>query len=280
MNVKTVYKSAAGKEKIINHYNSLLSQLAVPFKERYIETSYGTTHVIESGDASNPPVFLLHGSCSNSTMWIGDIPILAKDYHVYAIDIIGEPGKSDENRLDLKSDDYAMWLKELCTKLNAQKVIMIGNSYGGWLSLKFATTYPECVSKMALIATSGISPTKLSFVMKSIVYTMQGKKGLDKLNKMIYGRDDVPQEILDVTNMIVDNFIPMMGALPTYTDQQLSRLDMPVMYIAGENDVTVDAEKTANRMEAHIEHAHTELIKDCGHVVYDVMNRVIPFLKK
>jgi pimeloyl-ACP methyl ester carboxylesterase len=278
MRTNSVYKSEEGKRKVLGLYKSLIGKLEVPYEERYVDTSYGRTYMIEAGNDDSPAVFLFHGSCSNSAMWFGDLRILAEHFHVFAVDIIGEPGNSAENRLDTSADDYANWIKELLDAQNINKAVLIGNSFGGWMSLKFATVYPERVSKLVLIAASGITPAKFSFIFKSIIYTMQGEKGLKKLNRMVFGTDDIPDEVIEVSNMIMENFNPMLGALPEYKDDKLKKLTMPVMYIAGENDATVNAHKTAQRIKELIPHADAELINNCGHVIYNAMDMIMPFL--
>ena len=40
----------------------------------------------ELGDASNPAVLLLHGVPENLQAWYAVAPLLAKDYHVIAVD--------------------------------------------------------------------------------------------------------------------------------------------------------------------------------------------------
>lgn len=280
MKTKPIFKTDEGKQKILQHYNSLLKQWTAVYKERYIETSYGNTFILEAGDENNPAVFLFHGSCTNSAMWFEDIKILMEQYHVFSVDILGEPGKSAENRLDVNSDDYAHWIKELMDKLDIQQAVFIGNSYGAWMALKFAINYPSMVSKLVLIAASGITPAKISFILKSIIYASQGEKGLRSLNQMVYGTDEIPQEVIEAGNLIMRNFNPYVGALPIFSDEQLKKLTMPVFYIAGENDVTVNTLKTAQRLKSLLPNAAADIIKDNGHVVFGVMNKVINFINK
>lgn len=119
-----------------------------PAKQRYADTLYGKTFVLECGLPENQPLLLLHGSCSNSAFWGAEISVLSKAYHVFAIDMIGEAGNSEENRYDPAAGEYALWLKEVLDKLQIRHVIIMGNSFGAWMALKFSTEFPEYVAKV------------------------------------------------------------------------------------------------------------------------------------
>lgn len=98
--------------------------------------------------------------------------------------------------------------------MRIEKAILIGNSLGAWVSLKLAATYPERVEKLVLIAPSGIAPTSASFVIKTILYLMMGEKGRNAMNKMIFGKDEIPEEVKKFTRLIGENFNPLAGAMP------------------------------------------------------------------
>ncbi len=69
----------------------------------------------------------------NSVMWSKDMQKYSYNYRVYAIDILGEPGKSDENRTSLSGSYYADWLKDVFNILSLEKVNIVGISLGVWL---------------------------------------------------------------------------------------------------------------------------------------------------
>lgn len=279
MKEQLIYKSREGKQKILGFFSSATSALDYKYNETYVDTSYGKTYLFEAGDKKNPPVFLFHGSCSNSAMWYGDIKELLKTYHVYSVDILGEPGKSDENRLNLKSDDHAHWINEILEKLNIDKAMFIGNSLGAWMILKFATHYPSKAEKIVLIAPSGISAPKFSYLFKTIIYAMQGKQGMTKIGQLIYGKDKLPEIVLTFNKLILDNFNPIMGGLPTFSDDALLQLNMPTLFICGEDDAINNAHKMSMRLEKLLEQPTINIIKNNGHIIYNAMDKIIPYLK-
>ena len=275
-----VFKSDDGRRKILSHYSRLLGTVGFAYRERYVDTSFGKTYILEAGDPEKPPVVLIHGSCSNSAAWFGDIPVLAEAYHIFSVDVVGDAGNSEENRLDQTTDDFETWLREVFDGLAIGKASLAGNSLGGWIALKFAVRFPERAEKLALIAPSGIVPNKPSFLLKTILYLMMGERGRKAMSRMIFGSDNVPEEVLAYTKMIGDNFNPLTGAMPDLTDDEMRRLTMPLLYIAGENDATSDVPKAANRLKELVPGAEIRVIKYNGHVVYDTVKWVLPFLEK
>lgn len=280
MKQKPIFKSEQGRHKIIEAYNRFLSGLNAEYKQRFIDTSYGKTYVLEAGSRDNHTLILLHGSVSNSAMWFGDIPRLAEEYHVISIDVIGEAGNSEPVRLCLETDDYALWLDEVFDGLGLKEVSFIGNSLGGWLALKYACLFPKRVRNAVLIAPSGIVGAKLSFVLKSIIYVGKGEKGIVPFSEYVYGMKHIPKEIIEYSTIMMNGFNPRVGGLPVLTDKQLEKLTMPVLFMAGENDVTMDAAKAAKRLSIAGPNVTVDLVRNCGHVIFNQAERILEFLKK
>ena len=276
-NIK-VFTSEEGRQKILNYYRELQGKVEYSYRDRFVDTSFGKTYLFEAGDPDKPTVVLIHGSCSNSSMWFGDMKALSDFYHVISVDVVGDAGSSEPNRLDPKTDEFTDWLKEVFDGIGIEKAILMGNSMGGWISLQFASRFPERVSHLILLAPAGIVPVKLSFILKTILYLMSGKKGQKAMREMIFGSDKIPEEAIRGTELIGENFNPLTGALPPLTDQQIERLTMPVLYIAGLLDVITDVEKASERLRKSVPHAEIRIIENNGHVVYNTMDQVIPFL--
>lgn len=271
----SVFKSEAGRDKVRAYYNRVLSQF--PFGQRYVATTFGRTFMLTAGQESNPPIILLHGSCSNSAFWFPEIMSLANHFRVYAVDIIGEAGNSEEYRPDLSSDAFAHWMKDVLGALGLERTVLIGNSLGGWMALKFAIAYPERVSRMILVASAGLAQVRPQFLL-NVEQTRQAD-GTVPVNPAIIGEQSIPKEVLDFMNLIVESYNPIQE-LPVYTDEQLQRLNMPVLFIDGEDDVIIDAERSAQRLSRLIPSAEIRLLPNCGHVVTNSIEYIMPFLMK
>lgn len=232
--------------------------------------------MLTAGQESNPPVILLHGSCSNSAFWFPEIMALSANYRVYAIDIIGEAGNSEEYRPDLDSDVFALWIKDVLHSLGLKRTIIIGNSLGGWMALKFATAFPDYVSKLILIASAGLAQIQPQFLIN--VNQTRQSNGSVPVNNDIIGEQNIPKEVLEFMNLIVESYNPIQE-LPLYTDEQLKHLNMPVLFIDGENDVIIDAKVSAQRLSNLIPSAVIHLLPNSGHVITNSIDYIMPFLK-
>jgi len=274
MNKINVFKSEEGREKIRAYYNRILS--VFPLTKRHVDTSYGKTFVLEAGRDENPAVILLHGSCGNSAAWLGDLPVLAEKFHVFAVDIVGEAGNSEENRLDIDTNEYSLWLNELLDVLGIDEAVFMGNSMGGWMALHFAAAYPERTAGLVLIASSGIVPVKSSFIKNTDDFISTGGQNAAPLLDDVLG-DSVPKEVREFMALIMENFNPITGELPVLTDEGMLKLTMPVLLIAATKDVTMDADKAAERLSKLVPHAEVMLIEG-AHVIMNAASIVMPFL--
>jgi len=269
-----VFKSTEGREKIRKFYNQILSLF--PIKQKYVNTTFGKTFVLEMGNEKNTPIILLHGSCSNSASWLGDMATLAEHYHVFAVDTLGEPGNSDAIRLDINTNDYPNWLKEVLDALKIEKAVIAGNSLGGWLALHFSVMYSERTIVLVLLASSGIIPPKQSFIHQTADITSNTDSAKATI-KEVMGGTHVPKEVLEFMNLVMENFNPITEELPILKDKEMLLLTMPVLYIAGTNDVTMDTRKAASRLIHLLPHIHICLTEN-EHVITSAAKTIISFL--
>lgn len=272
----SVYQSAEKKESFRAVYNQFLS--AMPFAQRMIETPFGETFLLEAGDAKNPAVLLLHGSCSNSAFWFNDIMQLMRDYHVVAVDIPGEAGNSSEFRLSLDSKDYADWLLSVLDALSISRVRLAGNSLGGWMALKFATTYPGRVEKLMLFASGGLAQIRADFLERAQA-AEEAEESLT-FEEDVAGDTQIPQEIIDFLNLILDSYNPLNIPMPLFAAEQLMRLTMPVLYVAGLADELLDSRAGEAALKASVPHAEVHLLPDAGHMITTPYEWMLPFLKQ
>ncbi|WP_280771786.1 alpha/beta fold hydrolase [Salipaludibacillus daqingensis] len=279
MNGKLVYKSPEGRGAILNYYDTLLEQWPQPNEMFYVNSSFGSTFIIASGNVDSPPLILLHGSAMNSTMWMKDAQDFSKKYRVYAIDIPGEPGKSSENQIPYKSTAFADWLNEVFSALAIDKASIIGSSLGGWLAIKFSTHYPEKVNKLVLISPGGIGAQRTSFFIKSLVYMLFGEKGMKRLYKKINGNISLPESVFKYQMLVSKHHNYRREVLPLFDDNDLRELTMPLTLFVGEKDMLIHSVQTAHRISSILLHAKLHVLPGEGHILKNLTGRIDDFLQ-
>lgn len=279
MTEKSIYKSEHGRIEVLSFYEVLLEDWCQPNKNHHVTTTYGKTFVVESGDEKNPTMVLLHGSSSNSAMWKADVEAYSKKYHVFAIDIIGECGNSDETRPDFKTNHYSTWLKELFERLNITKAAVVGCSLGGWIAIDFTTQFPEKVDKLVLIATAGISQIRMKTIFLIILTSMFGEWGFKKLNKIVYGNLEIDELALEFATLIKNYYKPRTDVLPVFENKKLISIQAPVYFIGGANDCFYDSGKTASRMSETVMNFTSDVLSNTGHVIVNQTKNIMKFLE-
>ena len=102
------------------------------------------------------PVLILHGWGASSSSWEKVQNILAyNDYKVYCPDLPGF-GKTDSPEKAWGVSDYVDWVSEFAKSQNLDNFILIGHSFGGRISIKFANYYPKKVKALILCDSAGL----------------------------------------------------------------------------------------------------------------------------
>jgi len=147
------FKSHEGKQLIYESYDKLLELWGVDKEELAIKTQYGKTHVIVSGNQSNPPLLLFHDSGGNSAFtWFPNIKEFVKNYYVVAVDYFGGSGKSEANESYPKEFDVGLWVNKILDTLGIQMTNIAGVSYGGYLTLAYTVKNLCRVNKVVCMA--------------------------------------------------------------------------------------------------------------------------------
>lgn len=133
-------------------YDAVLRQWPVPVEQFDLPSAYGTTHVNACGPRDAPPLFLLHGVGATSTVWFANVGELSAAHRIYAVDIIGDAGRSVHDGKPIKAPgDLMDWLDTVLRGLDLESTDICGHSYGAWLALSYAVHAPGHVRRLALL---------------------------------------------------------------------------------------------------------------------------------
>ena len=278
MTAQQIYRSEAGRAELMAWYEKGLAHWSIPYRSRQVATRHGRTAVLDCGAEGRPPVVLLHGSASTAVLWAAEANDLAPTHRVLAVDIPGEPGRSDTHRPPWRDHSFAEWLADVLDGLGLRRAAVVGLSQGGWVALRFATVFPERVTHLALLGPGGLVHPRLSFVLKAIALSSLGKRGVRAMVAAVTAPRPLHPEVVAYMEAIHAHFRPRVERLPLLRDEELLRLTMPVLLVAGGRDAFFDARKSCARLERLVPHARIEVLVDEGHALVEQGPRLLEFL--
>ncbi|MER2000749.1 MAG: alpha/beta hydrolase [Lysinibacillus sp.] len=261
--MKSIFKNKQGEIEYYESYDETLQLFEVPSTSNTIQTSFGETHYLSFGDPSKPPVVLLHGMTMSSTMWYPNVKQLIQERYVYAVDIIGDFGKSKPKAAIKNKEAAAKWVLEVIDGLQLQSTDLVGHSIGGFLALNFSLLYPERVSKLVLLAPAGsfyrMNPVFFIKVYPALLFHTENL--IDNLFKWSSANNEPLPSIL--RNQVILGFQyakPQLQVMPTvFSKEELRNYKNSTLLLIGENEVIYPAAKAVTyakkcmiNLEAHI----------------------------
>jgi len=188
---------------------------------------------------SGPPLLLLHGNGESSKIFRRAMGQFAARYTVYAIDSRGH-GKSSGVE-ELHYADMAEDIAQFIAALGLEKPLLYGFSDGGIVGLLMAVTYPGLLSRLAVsganVTPDGASDSWLR-TLKAIYFVTRGARW----RLMLYE--------------------------PDISAEELSRIDIPTLVLAGEKDII--KEEHTRKFAGAIPGARLRILPGEGHGSYVV----------
>jgi pimeloyl-ACP methyl ester carboxylesterase len=265
------FTSSKGEAEYLSDYDSVLKLWPVPFEEYDIMTRFGVTHVIASGPNGSPSLLLLHATGTSSTMWFPNIGALSRVYRVYAVDIIGEPGKSRQSCLLRNREDCANWLGDVMQGLGLEKTNIVGLSYGGWHTLNFSLFFPDKINKIVSLA-PGASILKFSWPVLLLLRLLPYVPIKPNPLRRFFNRGFHPDEFF--ARQFASGVKHFRYADPqesiftnVFSDVELRGINVPTLFIVGENEVIYDPVNAIEKVNQLIPNVETKLVPNAGHFV-------------
>jgi pimeloyl-ACP methyl ester carboxylesterase len=123
-----------------------------------IELTHGPLNYVDLGpESGKTPLVLLHGIGGCWQHWLQNIPRLALERRVIAIDFPGFGASPLPRGGRITMELYTRMVDEVCERLELGAVTLLGNSMGGLVAIKTAQLFPARVERMLLAAPAGVS---------------------------------------------------------------------------------------------------------------------------
>lgn len=154
----SVYRSVAGRQEYLAHYDRISARLPFPVQSRTVPTRFGATHLSIAGNPAGKPIIVLPGMSIPGLMMIEFFALLAHDHLLIAPDLIGQPGRSEDRPMPIADHAYGLWLDALLDALGLDSADVASGSFGSSIALDLAAIAPERVGRMALVVPAGLTP--------------------------------------------------------------------------------------------------------------------------
>lgn len=106
---------------------------------------------------SSGSIVFLHGLGGTGNAWIRVASLMRDDIDVYMPDLLGH-GRSDKSKGNYTLNDQVSAVDSFIKLLQLDDFTLVGNSYGGWISLKYFLRFGR-PSILVLVDSAGINPT-------------------------------------------------------------------------------------------------------------------------
>ncbi len=127
--------------------------------QRWVMVHGRPVNTIEMGSGRSAPgqaVVLVHGLSGSWMNWLEQIPVIAREHRVVALDLPGF-GASPMPAGEISMSAYARTLDALMDELGINAAAVVGNSMGGFIAAELAIAFPQRVERLVLISAAGIS---------------------------------------------------------------------------------------------------------------------------
>ena len=178
---------------------------------------------------------------------------LEEHFRIYRLDL---PGFGESNiEIPLTVEEVSEILHGFVLKMEIDKPILLGHSYGGRVAICYAAKYP--VEKLILVSSAGVK--------KRLKFSKRFKVKLYKILKKCHitltmGSSDY-QQADDVKKKM------LVQAVNTDLQEQMKKITAPTLLLYGSEDRVTDL-TIAQTIRKRIAHSTLIILEGCGHFPY------------
>ena len=285
----TIYKSVTGKKKILKLYDEQLGRLKTVYSDKWISTSFGETHLVETGNLVGIPLLVFHGGNATTAYNLLACDFLMNDFHIYAVDTIGHPGKSAEVSLSARNYDYGKWAGKVIDALGYESICCFGGSFGAGILAKLMCAAPEKVQRAGLYVPADIKNASainsMSMMFPIIMYWITHKDNWLKkcMLPMAVTEENITHDIYETAKLSI-NYTNVKAGMPSnVAGKDMKNCKAPTLVMAAEKDCLFPAKRVLPRAEQIIENVTTYLLVGRGHMsslTESEKQMIIEFLKR
>jgi pimeloyl-ACP methyl ester carboxylesterase len=254
--------------------------------DQYINVKGVNARYWTAGD-KGPILLLIHGFGASVEIWQHNIEPLAKFYRVYAIDLVGF-GRTDKYEGTYTPTFMVQFVDNALTALNLDKVILIGLSMGGGLSILYNLSFPHKVDKLVLVDSGGLGK-EIIFSLRLMSLPFLGELITKPSRNMVYlffkpavlnpsqlkGQfTDIYYELFSLPGAQMSMLKALRSMCTIFgvkknilneTMMNLHRIISPTLIIWGKQDAVIPL-KQAYYAKEKIPDSKLHIVEQCGHM--------------
>ena len=157
----------------------------------------------ELGDATHPPVLILHGFFASSRNWRQVAEKLAVNYHVYVLDMRNHGCSPQHPQMDYVS--MTADVLKFMDDHDLEMASLLGHSMGGKVAMWFALNHPERVNKLLV---ADIAPVSYSHCFNKLIAALKALPLHDISNRKqaeLFLASDIPE--LSYRQFLLQNIV-------------------------------------------------------------------------
>jgi pimeloyl-ACP methyl ester carboxylesterase len=213
----------------------------------------------DANGAGQSPIVLVHGINDHAGTWFAIAPALAAKHRVIIPDLAGH-GESEPFTGPLPFSLVFDRLEALIE--NERDIILVGNSFGGWLAVLYALAHPDRVKRLVLEAAGGLARPYAS-----PLFAHDREQALLILRNVHGPNFQAPQWVIDalIERSKDSQMLRITEAEKYILDDRLAGLHVPTTLIWGADDGVIPIEY-AEEWRDLIEGAELHVLEGAAHI--------------
>lgn len=247
---------------------------------RYVDTPVARFHYLREG--SGPAIVLLSPGSAWASSWLPQLRALSATHTVYVVDLPGQGFTKPKGDFAYNLDGMTGAIDSFLGAVGVKSTVLAGNSWSGGWALAYAQRHPAQVSKLMLLAPSGLDePDPTSWELFKLPVTNRALANLsasksvtqDGVRKLFAHPDRATQPLLDAfwaagtrPENLRATYALEVGLDWSVTEEAMPRTTQPTLIIWGRQDTVLPVGQ-AREFERRMPAAQVHELDRCGHAL-------------